>query len=692
MNQPDRTDPRALDRLFAPKSVALVGASATPSSIGDRQYRALLRACPRPELYLVNPRRAEIDGRRVYASLAELPVVPDVAIVLVRAALTFDAVGAAIGLGVPYVIVGSAGFDQAGRDRLRALVSGTGTRLVGPNSEGLVDWTRPIPLTFNAIGAAPPTATGTDEPDPRPRIGIVSHSGALAFAALAGLDARGARVTTVVSTGDEADLDLCDFLEYGATSGGCDVLALTVESLGAVPRFLCSVDVARAAGCQLVALWLGTSAGTRAAVESHTGRATTSARITRAVFDRCGIAVADDLDTLVALAAHRPPTAPGSSGGRRVAVVSAAGGPAILAADHLLAAGFEVPELPASLRSTLDELLPPYAATANPVDVSAQVALGPVAASVVERLMRAAEVDGVLLVGLLGYRDLTTEPWPRVLAESGKPLVVWSYTEPTEANRALLNRSRTGWATTARGAAAVMAAALAPPRHGDTVAPPRRQERRHGRIPVDFPAAAEDLATAGVPVVPTVAVSTPDDAVAAAAGREAVLKSLPDGFGAKTDWGGVVTHVGDAAGIRSAFRRLTAAAAAAGHQPRIVVQPQITGHEVLVGAVNNADGAVLTVVGSGGVLTDLVDDAAFRLAPLSARDSREWVAELAIGRRVLAGFRDLPPCPIDPLAELVARFSRWATGLPTAGWSSIELNPVIVTPARAVAVDIRITS
>ncbi|HEV7649757.1 MAG TPA: acetate--CoA ligase family protein [Actinophytocola sp.] len=684
MTRPDRTDPRALDRLFAPKSVALVGASATPGGIGDRQYRALSRAGVQPELYLVNPHRDTIDGRRVYASLHDLPVVPDVAIVLVRAGRAAEVVGAAVALGVPFVIVGSSGFDDAGRARLRAVVSGTGTRLVGPNSEGLVDWARPVPLTFNAIGATPPDPGTMDGPEPGPRIGIVSHSGALAFAALAALDARGARVTTVVSTGDEADLGLCEFLEYAATSGGCDVVALVMESLDPVPGFLRAAATARTAGCRLVALRLGTSPGAGAAVASHTGRAAVPARVSRALLEHGGVTVADDLDTLVALAAAPPPAA--RPGGRRVAVVSAAGGPAILATDHVVRAGLEVPQLPVTLRSAMDELLPPYAATANPVDVSAQVALGPAAASVVELLRECGDVDGVLLAGSLGFRDLTAGSWPRVLAGPGAPLVIWSYTEPTAANRALLNRTRTGWATTAHAAAAVLAAALGGPvpATAPSTVPPRA---RTGRIPADFLAAAADLPDAGVPVVATFAVSTPDEAAAASGGQLSVLKGLTNGFGAKTDWGGVVTHVRDSAGARSAFDHLTAAGPAA----TIVVQPQLTGHEVLVGAINHGDGVVLTVVGSGGVLADLVDDAELRVGPLTEPDARTWLAGLAVGHRVLAGFRGLPPCPLDALARLVTRFSHWAARLPPAGWSSVELNPVIVAPKCAVAVDIRIT-
>lgn len=670
MTRPDRTGPRALDRLFAPKSVALVGASGTPGSIGNRQYRALLAARPRPELYLVNPSRSVLDGVAVYPSLAGLPGVPDVAIVLVRAARVFAAVEDAVRLGVPFVIVGSSGFSAEGRARLRSIVSGTGTRLVGPNSEGLVDWSRPIPLTFNGIGATPPSESTVDGP----RIGVVSHSGALAFATLAALTARGARVTTVVSTGDEADLGLCDFLAHAA--GDCDAVALVVESLD--PAFPATAAAARAAGCHVVALPLGTSSATRVAVASHTGRAAAPARVSRALLAHCGVAVADDLDTLVALATAAPPT---PAGGRRVAVVSAAGGAAILAADHVVRAGLSVPELPATLQSTMEELLPPYASTANPVDVSAQAAMGPATAAVVDLLRAGGAVDGVLLAASLRVRDLTTGEWPRVLAAPGAPLAIWSYTEPSEANRVLLNATSTGWAGTARAAAAVLSAALTSA--GPSTVPAGPESRT--RIPADFLAAATDLTAAGVPVVPTTAVSTPDEAAAATGDRLSVLKGLPAGFGAKTDWGGVVTHVRDAAAARSAFRHLAATAAAT-----IVVQPQLTGHEVLVGAVNHG-GLVLTLVGSGGVLADLVDDAELRVGPLTDDGAARWLDGLPVGRRAKNGFRDLPPCPDDALARFVARFSHWVARLPASGWSSVELNPVIVAPRRVVAVDIRIT-
>jgi acyl-CoA synthetase (NDP forming) len=669
MTAPDRAGPRALDRLFAPKSVALVGASGTPGSIGNRQYRALLAARPGPELYLVNPRRSTLDGLPVYPSLAGLPGVPDVAIVLVPASAAFAAVEDAARLGVPFVIVGSSGFSPGGRGRLRAIVSGTGTRLVGPNSEGLVDWSRPIPLTFSDIGAPPPTPSTVDGP----RIGVVSHSGALAFATLAALTTRGARATTVVSTGDEADLRLCDFLAHAA--GDCDVVALVVESLD--PAFPATAAAARAAGCLLVALPLGTSSATRAAVASHTGRAAAPARVNRALLAHCGVAVADDLDTLVALATAAPPT---PAGGHRVAVVSAAGGSAILAADHAVRAGLSLPELPATLRSTMDKMLPPYASTTNPVDLSAQVAMGPAAAAVVQLLRGSGEVDGVLLAASLGVRDLTAGEWPRVLAAAGAPLAIWSYTKPTEANRALLTRTRTGWATTAHAAAAILAAtpALAVPSAAPAV------PESGTPLPADFLDAAGDLAAAGIPVVDTTNVSTPDEAAAAVGDQVSVLKGLPPGFGSKTDWRGVVTHVRDAASARAAFHRLDGA----GYP--IVVQPQLTGHEVLVGAVNH-HGLVLTLVGSGGVLADLVDDADLRVGPLSDDGAARWLTTLPIGRRTRDGFRDLPPCPGDALALLVARFSRWAAGLPETGWSSVELNPVIVAPDSAVAVDIRIT-
>ena len=706
----------ALDRLFAPAGVALVGASATPGSIADRQYRALAGAPACPELYLVNPNRAEIDGRRTYRSLADLPVTPDVAIVLVRDDLVHAVVEQAVAIGVPFLVVGSSGFEgpaaAPARERLLAALRGSATRMVGPNSEGLVDWGRRVPLTFNAVAAdhgRPDHGGGGG-----PRIGVVSQSGALAFAALAALDDRGARPGPVVSTGNELDLDLCDFVEHCATAGDCQVVVLVVESIGDVARFVRTADAARAAGCRLVALRLGTTVAGRAAVESHTGRAATPGNVGRAVFARCGIAEADDLDTLMALASVGPAVGPsavsfaGSSsassvarGGRRVAVVSAAGGPAILATEHLLGAGLSVAPLTAPLRESILDLLPGYASAANPVDLTAQVALNVTAARVVGLLQDAPEVDGVLLVGSLGYRDLSGEHWRTVLGRRSEPVVIWSYTAPSADNRALLRRTGTPWAATARAAARTMAAVLRPAPAPEVAGFPPEVAGAAGGPPRDFRCAAAALDAAGIAVVRTVDVADARQAGETAAaivadGGPVVVKALPAGFGQKTDWGGVLTHLRGRADTGVAFDTVARAATAAGHTDRgygIVVQPQLTGHEVLVGAVDHG-GTVLTAVGSGGVLADLAGDAEFRLAPIDHDTAVAWLGELAVGRRVAAGFRNLPPCPLagpGGLADLVSRFSRWTAGL-GGGWSSIELNPVIVSPAGAVVVDIRLTT
>ncbi|HET7571916.1 MAG TPA: GNAT family N-acetyltransferase [Gaiellaceae bacterium] len=678
----------SLRPFFEPRSVAVVGASARRGSIGGELFRNILAADFKGSAYPVNRNGDAVAGVHGYTAVGEIPDEVELAVVALPGGRVLDAARDALGAGVRALVVISAGFAEIGsegvarQEELLGLVRAHGARLIGPNCLGI------------SSSAVDLNATFAPRAFPKGTIGFSSQSGALGLALLERAEANGLGLTSFVSIGNKADVSSNDLLEWWEDDDATEIVMLYLESFGN-PRAFARIAQRLARRKPILAMKGGaTRAGSRAA-SSHTAALAGSEAAVDALFRQAGVIRTKTLDELVDVAALL--SAQPVPLGRRVALVTNAGGLGILAADACDAAGLELPTPAAETRAALARAMPAEGSTANPIDLLGS-ATAKTFADTLPIVLRDPGVDAaiVLFVPTVGVDEdevgaaisvaaATAERKPVLcafLSARGAPATlrsvapVPSFAYPEAAARALGRAADRGdWlrrpagtvpepAVDAEGAAAVVAEALAA--GGDGWLEPARARRL--------------LEAYGLPLVAERGAGSPEAAVAAARelGFPVVVKSGAAGAH-KTESGGVALDLGDEAAVRAAAERIGA--------PLLVQQLVSGGAELLAGAVQDPVFGPLVAFGPGGVLAELIGEAQFRLAPLSDLDAQELVRSGKAGR-LTAGFRGAPPASEDALVDLLLRLSRLAADLPEV--AELDLNPVLALPDRCVAVDARV--
>jgi acetate---CoA ligase (ADP-forming) len=676
----------SLAPLFEPKAIAVIGASPRTGSIGGELFRNVLRAEYTGIAYPVNRSGAAVAGVRAYTSVAEIGEPVDLGVVCLPGTAVIDAAAEALAAGVRALCVISAGFAETGaegvarQDELLALVRGHGARLLGPNCLG--------------IAVARPRLNATFGPRALPagNVGFSSQSGALGLAVLERAAERRLGLSSFVSIGNKADISSNDLLEYWEEDETTDVVLLYLESFGN-PRKFARVARRLARTKPIVAMKAGrTGAGARAA-SSHTAALAGSEAAVDALFHEAGVLRVDTLEELLdvtSLLSTQP-----LPRGRRVAVLTNAGGLGILCADACEGAGLTLPALAEATVEELRAVLPGEASTSNPVDMLGS-AVGSTYSTVLPILLRDPGIDSVIVLFVppvvagaeevaeaiaTAVGDVSDNDKPVlacVISDKGipeqllsAPLAAFSF--PESAARALGRAAdRAEWLRAPQGSA--------PDRAGiDTQRAKELVANADDRW-LD-PAEARALLQAyGVPVVTERNAGTVDEAVAAAEeiGYPAVLKTALAGVH-KTERGGVALDLRDAGAVREAAERIG---------PPFIVQPLVRGGaELLVGAVQDPVFGPLLAVGPGGTYAELIGDASFRLAPLTDADATELTQAGKVGR-LLAGFRGAPAADTASVEDLLLRVGRLADELPEI--AELDLNPVIAGPAGVVAVDARI--
>ena len=681
----------SLRPFFEPKSVAVIGASRRRGSIGGELFRNILAADFAGSAYPVNRDGEPVGGVNAYKAIADLPESVDLAVVCLPGPLVLDAAEAALVSGVKALCVISSGFAEIGaegrerQDRLLHLVRAHGGRLVGPNCLGIAV----PPLGLNATFGPRALPAGP--------IAFSSQSGALGLALLEKASERNLGFSAFVSIGNKADVSSNDLLEWWEDDDETQLVLLYLESFGNPQKF------ARLAGRvarrkPVLALKAGsTEAGARAA-SSHTAALASSDTAVEALFSQAGVIRAGTLEELVdtaALLSSQP-----LPRGRRVGVLTNAGGLGILCADACAAAGLELPELSQETRATLQPLLPEDASLANPVDL-----LGSATAATFEAVLPALledkRLDSLIILfvppvvagtdevaatirNAVGRSD-TDKPvlavlisgrgTPPALRENG--IEVASFAYPESAARALgLAAARAEWLRRPAGSVP------AEPEVDLTAARRIVEIALEGRSEVwlDAEATRRLLEAYGVPVAPQRAAQTSDEAVEAARelGLPVVLKTTAAGAH-KTEQGGVALDLRDERQVRAAAEQIGLP---------VLVQPMVSGGaELLAGIVQDPVFGPLVAFGPGGVFAELIGDAAFRIAPLTDVDADELVHKAKAGSLV-AGFRGAPAADAAALVDLLHRLSRLAEDVPEV--AELDLNPVIALPSGCVAVDARV--
>jgi acyl-CoA synthetase (NDP forming) len=713
-----------LRALFAPRSIAIVGAS--PRGWIAQTVRDNLRVMgSATRAHFVNPRYEEMLGQPCHPSLAALPEVPDIAIVAVNplraAAITQDAADA----GVPAVIIPGGGVVEGGeaaaamQREVADIARRHGIALVGPNCMGVVDLTT---TSAAYIGDVSPYL-------PRGGVAGIAQSGSVTDAYIQ----SGSRVgfSRIISCGSEVVLDVCDYLAYCLDDPETTSVILFLEGFKRPERFLALADRALELGKPIMAVKVGRSDQAQAAAVAHSGSLAGEARVTDAALDAAGVIRCADLDELLETAELVEGTRrTGRRVGRgRTGVVTVSTGEASLIADMAPATGIDLPPIPASARAAILEALPTMGYVGNPLDPwgAADPATG--YGACFEAMAASGAYDVLVLVHDFPYRSMAAEvatandvTRPLLAATRDRPDLLPVYVsltsgEPPPETKAVLDEEG-GGAPLLRGASEAFSAiahlarwegararrladgpwrpawpALAAD-HRPFGAAAETASSDPGSVPLERRILSEReslelLRAAGLPVTSAIAVPDPDAAAEAArplGGHAVALKLDAPDLAHKSDLGLVALGlVGDEA-IRSAATDLLATGRRHGLDIRgLLVEPMAdAGVELIVGMHRDPSFGPVVMVGLGGVLAEVVDDVAIRLAPVT-RD--EAFRMLGSGRvaRLLAGVRGRPPVDRDAVADLIVALSRLA--LDRDDLEEVDLNPVIASPDGAVAVD-----
>jgi acetate---CoA ligase (ADP-forming) len=646
---------RPLTSLFAPRSVAIVGASADETKWGNRFALKALRGAHRRAVYFVNRRGGEILGRPAYDSLAAVPEPPELVVVCVPPAAFGETVDAALAAGARAVVGISAGVGADEERAVAARVRDAGAVLLGPNCLGVFD-------AESELDLAPWGEF------PHGEIGLLSQSGNLALEI--GLLAQRVHVgfSRFASLGDQADLDVSELVAELAAHERTRVIALYVEDFRDGRAF---VERAREAGKPVVLLAAGVSrAGSRAAL-SHTGALVTDAAVIEAACRAAGIVQVGSprelVDAASALLGGR------RIRGRRIAVLADGGGHGVVAADVLDRHGFELPSLSPGLARTLAATLPPTAATANPVDLAGAGEHDvSTFAHVAELLAESGEVDALLLTGFFGgYGTDAERAAAAEIARVAVPVVVHTLYPESEAASDLVDGGAIVHAEIEAAVRAAAALATAVP------TPPSGCPLRKTEIVRDGYFGARDLvAAAGIALAAARFAATLDEARAAAReiGYPIVLKNLAREH--KSDGGGVVLGLADEAALELAF------GAAGDYSVERMVDAR-DGVELIAGVRRDARFGHVLLVGAGGIHAETLADAAMALAPVDAEAAERLLRSLRIAP-LLDGARGRPAVDVGAAARAAAALSELDV--------DVEINPLLVTPRGALALDARVTA
>lgn len=707
----------SLDAIFAPGSIAVVGASTTPGKVGYDIFANILKNGYRGTLYPVNPSARSIMGVRAYPGIGAIPDPVDLAIFILPPSATPKAVEEAVRKGVRGIVIVSAGFREVGpaglevENRIVSLCREAGVRVVGPNCLGVIN---PIPtVSMNASFSARMPVPGN--------ISFISQSGALCTAVLDFAADRGFGFSKFISIGNKADVDEIDLLRYLHEDPDTAVIMIYLEELRRAEEF---VAVARevTSGSRptpiLVVKSGRTGAGARAAA-SHTGALAGTEAVYEAIFRQTGIIRAESVNELFDFAnafAYKQESPLGKlrrklPPGRRVAIVTNAGGPGILATDMTVTADLELAEFSDATIESLTRHLPATANLRNPVDVIGD-ATHERYESALWTVVKDDNVDGVLVIltpqsmtNALG----TAEAIVRVARGTHKPIVCCFmgvvdvsqgvkflqqhgypvYPFPENAAKAMgalyryaewLNRAELPEDPVAHDrarASAILADAVAA-----------------GRTHLGELEARELLACYGFRTLPARRVRSESEAADAAAsiGFPVAMKICSPQILHKTDVGGVILGVGDVRAACRAFRELVSRARrfdpAATIEGVLVERMAPAGEEIILG-LNRYDLGPLVMFGLGGIFVEVFQDVVFRLAPVGRSEAARMIREIR-GFRLLSGFRGRPKADIEAIERAVVSLSHLASNHPQI--REMDINPLIVHPEGqgATLVDCRV--
>ena len=686
--------------FFNPRGVAIIGASADPIKLGYGVARNLIQSQFRGAIHLVNPKGGTIMGRAVTVSLAEVPDPVDLAVLIVPAAAMPVALADCAARGIRAAIIMAGGFREIGpegavlEDEILHVARTNQIRILGPNCIGLLDTHYPLDTTF----LPPPLPIPGD-------IGFLSHSGAFCAAVIDWSRQQGFSFSRLVSLGNQTDIIETDLLELMAADEHTRVIAMYIESLPDGKRF---IEEARKVTVRkpIVALKVGRSISGKRAAASHTGALAGADVAYESAFEKAGVLRAVSAEELFewsrALAWLPLPT------GRRMAVLTNAGGPGVMSADFIETHGMTLAEFTESTRKKLRELLPPAASLINPVDMLSNASPHQYAGSL-QILIDDPQVDGVLLVlpppPMYSTESVADSIIP-LIQNSKKPVTIalMGSNLVREAFRRFTAARIPTYDFPERAASALSclthrAEYLQDLKTESSQVPELDHTAIHsildGKPPswLDPESADRLLTAAHISTAPVKLAPTLDEAVSLAnqLGFPLVLKIASPDILHKSDVGGILLNLNSSDAVKSAFK--TALENAKQNKPEARIegchlQRMIpVGQEVILGSTLDPQFGPLIMFGSGGIDVEGLKDVAFSLAPLTVREADRLIDRTWAGRK-LAGWRSIPPADRNAVRETLLRLAELVYAHPEI--AEIEINPLRVLNKGAVAVDVRV--
>lgn len=689
----------SFERLFHPKAVAIIGASSDLTRIGGHPIKALKNAGYKGGLYLVNPKYPAMHGLKCYPDAMSIGQPCDMAIIAVPAPGVAQAVRDCGKAGIPFAVVLTAGFRETGpegrklEEQLKQAVKESGVRIVGPNCQGMLSIQSRVWAAFGSVA---------DETEFRPgSVSCAFQSGGFGYAVVNLAEAQGIGFRVCVSSGNETDIDMPELLSAFLDDAGTSAVFAYMEGTPDARRLL---DVGRKSleTGKPVMIWKAgtTDAGVKAAA-SHTANMTGSYDLYRAALRQSGLIEVDDVEPIVDIAKlfaqGRLPK------GNSVGVLSISGGSGVVYADAAVRGGMTLPPFSDPTMQALRKIVPAFGSPENPADITAgffnDMSLFTDALEVVLADPGLDQLS-ILLASISGpSAGKACQAIAEVAKRTDKPIhVAWSgrHAKSPEAVKALTDAGVPFLTTPVRLARA--AATLARFASDQRRLLPRRMPEVSTPTGLDLPAGAVTLNEAeskavlqrfGIPVAREVFVAAGSDAAAAAKGLKApfAVKIVSRDIAHKTEAGGVKLGVALDA-LADAVRAVTANTAKAVPGAKIdgvLVSEMAQGIEALIGVINDESFGPVVALGLGGVLTEVLKDVTYRIAPFDIETAREMVADLR-GAKLFDGYRGKPAGDKEALAKALVAASQMAAAL-APRLKEADINPVFVGPDGVMAAD-----
>lgn len=679
---------RGLDALFQPRSIAIFGASDDVTKIGGRPLQFLRKYGYRGAIYPINRKGGTVQSLQAYASLADLPEAPELAVMAVPPESVLEAVKDCASRGVRAAVILSSGFSEMGEagNRLQAEIGqvarSSGMRVVGPNCLGSIGVAEKSIATFSvALESAFPTAG---------HVGIVSQSGNLGSYTMRLAVDRGIGISRLLTTGNECDVDIADGIASLATDPATAVILCCMETCRDAGKLLRALAMARAAGKPMIVLKVGVSQAGSEAAASHTGALAGSDAVFDVVLRNGGAIRVPSIEQLLdighAVSVVGTDRAPK---GRRTALVTASGGFGVLMADAASAQGLDLPKLSARTQERILSALP-YASPGNPVDMTAQVSSRP--ELLVQVLSAVAEdpvCDAVILQSAYAFqmprlRDVYIAALEQVRRDHPSRLILLCCKAPRD-TIAQLNGMGFPTVETIDAACSTLAALVRLGTRGEqgaTAATLSSTAALPQEAFANEASAKASLAQAGVVVLKEVSAASRDAALAAAReiGFPVVLKIVSPDIAHKTEVGGVVVGLRSEAQLLDEYDRLLARVAQKAPQARIagvlVAQMAQGGIELILGTKKDPVFGPVVMVGLGGIFAEVLRDVALQIAPVSEAQATQMLRSLK-AFPLLDGARGRAKADVAAAARAVAALSQFAAQHADVV-AEIDINPLVV--------------